>query len=232
MSGHQFGMARDDIQLCRNTLMGPGVLQFAGYHGYLASQLLRAEDILHNIALVLNEIRELSGDSLSPPQIDFGGGFGIRLVHTDGTLDLAQLRDGLKRLLPEGVDKPISIFESGRFIVGPAGALVCRVVEVKAINGKRFVLLDGGTNTSGLFGGANAQRGLAHTVLRNGQPLAGGQRSTICGPLCTPMDLLAASVPCPADVGDLVVWWNMGAYGKTAAPINFLSFPPPGEDVA
>jgi diaminopimelate decarboxylase len=77
--------------------------------------------------------------------------------------------------------------------------------------------------------GANAVRGLAHSVIRDGRIVAGGAASNLCGPLCTPMDRLATSVPCAAEVGDLVVWWNHGAYGYTAAPLAFLSFPPPAE---
>jgi diaminopimelate decarboxylase len=121
------------------------------------------------------------------------------------------------------------LFESGRFLAGPAGALVTRVVDVKTIGGRRFVLLDGGINTSGLFGGGNGVRGLSHSVIRDGAVRTGGSASNICGPLCTPMDRLATSVACPAKVGDLVVWWNMGAYGFTAAPVNFLSFPAAAE---
>jgi diaminopimelate decarboxylase len=87
------------------------------------------------------------------------------------------------------------MFESGHFLVVPAGALVCRMMDVKSVDGRRFALLDGGTNSSGIFGGSNAGRALA----------------------------------CDVREGDLVVWWNQGAYGLTAAPTAFLSFPPPTE---
>jgi diaminopimelate decarboxylase len=230
MSGHQFGMDRDEVRACHKLLRESTALSFAGYHGYLASQLLRADDVLHNAALVTGAVAELGA---WPRHIDYGGGFGIALLRADQPLDLDRLAAGLatEPALPTGPDAPVPLFESGRFLAGPAGALVCRVVDAKAIDGRRFVLLDGGMNTSGLFGGANAQRGLPFTVLRDGAVLDGGERSSICGPLCTPMDLLAAGVPCAAEPGDLVVWWQMGAYGLTAAPVGFLSFPAPAEVV-
>ena len=226
MSGHQFGMGRDEVLACRKLLAESSTLTMAGYHGYLASQLLRADDVVHNWALVTDAVSELGA---WPRQIDYGGGFGIPMLRADEPLDLDRLAQLLTEALP--TDGPEMLFESGRFLVGPAGALVCGVVDTKVIDGRRFVLLDGGMNASGLFGGANAQRGLAFTVMRDGTVLDGGDRSTLCGPLCTPMDLLAAGVPCAAEPGDLVVWWQMGAYGLTAAPVGFLSFPAPVEVV-
>ena len=53
---------------------------------------------------------------------------------------------------------------------------------------------------------------------------------SVVGSLCTPLDLLADGVSLPrADVGDLVVVFQAGAYGLTASPVNFLSHPAPLE---
>ena len=52
------------------------------------------------------------------------------------------------------------------------------------------------------------------------------------GPLCTPLDLLADSMEmAKADVGDLIVVFQSGAYGLTASPTAFLSHPAPAEVV-
>jgi diaminopimelate decarboxylase len=48
----------------------------------------------------------------------------------------------------------------------------------------------------------------------------------VVGPLCTPLDLLADKMELPrADVGDLVVVFQSGAYGLSASPDSFLSHP-------
>ena len=53
---------------------------------------------------------------------------------------------------------------------------------------------------------------------------------TVVGKLCTPLDLLGDRVTLPpADVGDLVVVFQAGAYGLTASPTAFLSHPEPAE---
>ena len=50
------------------------------------------------------------------------------------------------------------------------------------------------------------------------------------GCLCTPLDLLGDGVELPrADIGDLVVVFQAGAYGLTASPTAFLSHPSPIE---
>jgi len=231
MSGHQFGMEHAEVLACLELLATTAAVSFAGYHGYLASQLLRAADIEHNSRLVSSAAATLAGLGFPGARLDLGGGFGIGYTPGDPDLDLAEVAAGLGRVRRSVRAGTTLMFESGRFLAGPSGVLVCAVVDVKTTGGRRFVLLDGGINTSGLFGGGNGIRGLRHSVVRDGAVLSGGPPSHLCGPLCTPMDRLATSVPCAADVGDLVVWWNTGAYGFSAAPVNFLSFPPAVEVV-
>jgi diaminopimelate decarboxylase len=53
---------------------------------------------------------------------------------------------------------------------------------------------------------------------------------TICGPLCTPLDVLAQRIELPvAAEGDFVVIGMSGAYGATASPRGFLSHRGPVE---
>jgi diaminopimelate decarboxylase len=75
-------------------------------------------------------------------------------------------------------------------------------------------------------------------VIRRNYPLAVGGRisaepeetATVVGCLCTPLDLLGDRVELPrADVGDLVVVFQAGAYGLTASPTAFLGHPAPVE---
>ena len=75
-------------------------------------------------------------------------------------------------------------------------------------------------------------------MIRRNYPVAIGGRTpggdteqvTVVGCLCTPLDLLADDVALPrADIGDLVVIFQSGAYGLTASPTAFLSHPAPVE---
>ena len=58
---------------------------------------------------------------------------------------------------------------------------------------------------------------------RQGAPL---ETVSAVGPLCTPLDLLADKMALPhAEIGDLVVIYQSGAYGPSASPQGFLGHP-------
>jgi diaminopimelate decarboxylase len=109
---------------------------------------------------------------------------------------------------------------------------VTRVVDRKESRGKVFLVVDGGMHhqlaASGNFG----------QVIRRNYPLVVGNRmaeepvgeATVVGCLCTPLDLLGDNMSLPAaEIGDLVVLFQAGAYGLTASPTAFLSHPAPAE---
>src|SRR5258705_8930276 len=108
----------------------------------------------------------------------------------------------------------------GRYLVGEAGICVCRVVDGKVSRGEVFLVTDGGLNhhlsASGNFG----------QVIRKNYPATIGNRvdavereaSSLVGPLCTPLDLLADRMELPAaQPGDLAVIFQSGAYGASAS---------------
>jgi diaminopimelate decarboxylase len=138
------------------------------------------------------------------------------------------LLPSLRRALPQAD----VVIELGRYLVGEAGIYVCRVQDKKISRGQVFLITDGGMHhhlaASGNFG----------QVIRKNYPVAVGNRvdsrdrevASVVGPLCTPLDLIADRALLPrAEIGDLIVVFQSGAYGPTASPINFLSHPPPAE---
>jgi diaminopimelate decarboxylase len=120
-----------------------------------------------------------------------------------------------KSVLPEAE----VIIELGRYLVGEAGIYVCQVVDKKISRGQVYLVVNGGLHhhlaASGNFG----------QVIRKNYPLAIGNKMyaeqqeivNVVGCLCTPLDILADKMPLPvAEVGDLVVVYQSGAYGLTA----------------
>jgi diaminopimelate decarboxylase len=120
------------------------------------------------------------------------------------------------------------VIELGRYLVGEAGIYVTRIIDRKVSRGQVFLVTDGGLNhhlsASGNFG----------QVIRKNYPVTIGNRveaserevASVVGPLCTPLDLLADRMELPvAQVGDLVVVFQSGAYGASASPQAFLSHP-------
>jgi diaminopimelate decarboxylase len=217
-------LARDDVE-------------FLGLHIFAGSQNLSAEILCAAQSKTVDLALRLAGSSHLPVRyLNLGGGFGIPYFSKDRPLDLAAIGQNLHELLADAIRPNLPdarvVVELGRYIVGECGFYVTRVVDRKESRGRTFLVVDGGLHhqlaASGNFG----------QVIRRNYPVAIGRRGrddatetvSIVGCLCTPLDLLANGVTLPrADVGDLVVIFQAGAYGLTASPTGFLSHPAPVE---
>lgn len=211
-------------------------LDFWGFHIFCGSQNLRAEAINDAQAKSLDLAAKLARVAPSPVRVvNIGGGFGIPYFPGEASFDVADVGANLGRLL-ESADAILSqakiVIELGRYLVGESGLYVCRVIDRKISRGQVFLITDGGLHhhlsASGNFG----------QIIRKNYPVVignrvgGGERETVSvvGPLCTPLDLLADNMQmAKADVGDLVVVFQSGAYGLTASPTAFLSHAAPAE---
>ena len=211
-------------------------LDFQGFHIYSGSQNLRAESIQEAQEKTLELAYRLADHAPTPVRLlNIGGGFGIPYFPGDAPLDIAAVGNNLRRLIPETkrrLPHAQLVIELGRYLVGEAGIYVCKIVDRKISRGHVFLVTDGGLHhqlaASGNFG----------QVIRKNYPVAIGNRmgetttetASVVGPLCTPLDLLGDKMELPrAEIGDLVVVFQSGAYGLTASPTAFLSHPEPLE---
>jgi diaminopimelate decarboxylase len=231
----QFGI---DAEMVPETLtrMKSLPIDFQGFHIYSGSQNLRAESIQEAQEKTLALAYRLSEHAPTPVRLlNIGGGFGIPYFPGETPLDIAAVGDNLRRLVPEAkkrLPQAQLVIELGRYLVGEAGIYVCKIVDRKISRGHVFLVTDGGLHhqlaASGNFG----------QVIRKNYPVAIGNRmnealsetASVVGPLCTPLDLLGDKMEFPrADIGDLAVVFQSGAYGLTASPTAFLSHPAPLE---
>lgn len=232
----QFGVDAELVPALLAELAGAG-LEVLGFHVFAGSQNLNAELLCEAQRRTVELALRLADHAPAPIRsLNLGGGFGIPYFERDQPLDLAAIGENLEALVDDVVRPRLPAsrvaIELGRYIVGEAGFYVTRVVDRKVSRGKTFLVVDGGMHhqlaASGNFG----------QVIRRNYPVAIGGRDddgpletvSVVGCLCTPLDLLAADVALPAaDVGDLVVVFQAGAYGLTASPTAFLSHPAPIE---
>ena len=211
-------------------------LDFEGFHIFCGSQNLNSAAIQEAPEKTIQLGLSLSKQASCPIRLlNIGGGFGIPYFPGDKELDLKSVCKNLHRLINEtkkhAPNTRIEI-ELGRYIVAESGIYVCRVLERKISRKRVFLITDGGLHhhlaASGNFG----------QVIRKNYPVVVGNKVvgheresvTVVGPLCTPLDLLADEVEmAKADVGDLIVVFQSGAYGLTASPTRFLNHPEPVE---
>ena len=208
-------------------------LDFQGFHIFTGSQNLRAEAIVEAHDRSFELALRLAAETPGPLRLlNIGGGFGIPYFPGDRPLDLAPIAANLERWLPvvkARLPQAQVVLELGRYLVGEAGIYVAEVVDRKVSRGHTFLITDGGLHhhlaASGNFG----------QVIRKNYPVVignrvlGSERETVSvvGPLCTPLDILADRMElAKADIGDLIVVFQSGAYGLTASPTAFLGHPP------
>jgi diaminopimelate decarboxylase len=151
----------------------------------------------------------------------------------DSRLDASPVCDNLNRLAQRAaIDLPGAelTIELGRYLVGESGLFVTKVIDRKVSRGRTYLIVDGGLNhhlaATGNFGQVIRRN---YPVAVNGSP-AGTELVDIVGPLCTPLDMLAEQAEVQrAQIGDLVVIFQSGAYGRTASPARFLGHPEAAE---
>lgn len=232
----QFGIDAEEVPIVLEKYASSGV-DFLGFHVFAGSQNLNADIIAEAQRRTVDLVSTLAEHlPVSLRYLNLGGGFGIPYTEKDQPLDLSKIAGALSEL----VEGPIAdrfphaspVIELGRYIVGECGVYVTRVLDRKTSRGKTYLVVDGGMHhqlaASGNFGQA----------IRRNYPLIIGNRAAampaevvnVVGCLCTPLDLLGDKVEIPpAQIGDLVVIFQAGAYGLTASPTAFLGHPAPAE---
>jgi diaminopimelate decarboxylase len=230
----QFGVDAEEAPALLREIGALG-LDFHGLQIFSGSQSLSSETIVDAQRRTVELAQRLAEHApATVALLNIGGGFGIPYFPGDAPLDLAPVADNLASLLPRIADAlpgaRVAI-ELGRFLVGEAGVYVTRITDRKVSRGQVFLVTDGGMNHHLAASGNLGQ------VIRKNYPVAIGNRAgaeeetvSIVGPLCTPLDTLADRMRLPhADVGDLVVVFQSGAYGPSASPSGFLSRGPAAE---
>ena len=221
-----FGVDEEEVPALLARAASLRHVRIRGLHVFAASNQRDAGKLLAIHGAVLDLAKRLQADhGLPMEQIDLGGGLGIAYAPGEAPLDLALFGQGLSNLLaahPWFTGE--LILEPGRFLAGPCGVYLVRVVRIKASRGVRFAILEGGIN---------------HLIrpLLTGQPFPvkavgkgeGDLAYTLAGPLCTSLDRLGDVVLPELAAGDLLALGRTGAYGLNEGMTHFLSHPVPPE---
>ncbi|GAA1158323.1 alanine racemase [Ornithinicoccus hortensis] len=220
-----FGVDEEDLPAFVAAVADHPRVRLAGLQVFSASNELDAGALLanHRTALAIGErLHREHGVELE--LIDLGGGLGIPYAEGLAELDTAALGAGLAGLLAEHPwFTGQLLLEPGRWLSGPTGVYVSRVVRVKASRGTTFAVLEGGINhllRPLLTGQSFPVRSATERP---------GERTTysLAGPLCTSLDRVGTAELGPLEPGDLLVFGQAGAYAYTQAMTHFLSHPVP-----
>ncbi len=215
-------------------------LRIIGLHIYSGTQSLKSDAICENWRIFMQVFSQTCAAlDLRPEKLIFGAGLGIPYHPGDQALDLAAIAAEIGPALdtfradPRFADTKL-VLELGRYLVGPAGWFVTRVVSVKQSRGTRIAICDGGLNAnlaaSGNFGMVLRRNYVIHRIGGDEGDTRPEEKHDISGPLCTSIDKLGGGVMLPRlEEGDLIAIHACGAYGPTASPLYFISHPLPRE---
>ncbi len=234
MDGQKFGLsvAGGEAEEAVARLLGQPRLELVGLHCHLGSQIAGLGPYVtavRRLVPLLARIRDRHGVTF--PELDLGGGFAIAYRTGDPAVDprtyagqvMGELTLECGRF---GLPLPRLTVEPGRWIAGPAGVALYRVLSVKSTGGRTFVAVDGGMSDNP----RPALYGVRYTVRLAGRSgAAPGRAVTVVGRHCEAGDVLAEDVELPADLrpGDVLAVPASGAYHLSmASAYNLVGRPP------
>lgn len=239
MSGlsSQFGIDYSDIEEAIRIIVTSRWLVFVGFSIYMGSQILNADTIVSNTCEIVKLCIGLKKKySLHIKELDVGGGFGVS-YYDEKQLELNMLRNGLNNLLQKHKNDMINVkisFESGRYLIADCGLFITKVLYIKSSKDRTYIICDGGFNNALLvsFFTKEVRGNFPIELIKNRSENISDDffEYYISGPLCTPADMLGIKVSLPAvESGDYILIRNVGAYGLTYSPTNFISHIIPAE---
>ncbi len=156
--------------------------------------------------------------------IDLGGGFGISYEKNQKEFNYKIFNSLIKNFLKKYNCK--IIFEPGRSIIANTGILISKVIYIKNIKNKKFVILDAAMNDfmrSALYGSK-------HKIIpskKNRKVL--NKRFEFVGPICESTDkFLTVKKFQNIKEKDVIIICDVGAYGMSLAS-NYNTRPLPAE---
>ncbi|WP_026360238.1 diaminopimelate decarboxylase [Amycolatopsis nigrescens] len=209
----KFGVPADQlIGVCARARRH-GVRHF-GLHMMLGSGFLSGQPFLRSLDLLLEQAARLHESSgITVEFVNLGGGIGIPYRPDEPVFDLAGLGMAIGDKLSSwarrhGLPRPTVLFESGRYVTGPHGVLVTRVLN-RMSKGREYVGVDAGMSAlmrPGMYAAYH------HVTVPGG---AGRPHEIVdvVGSLCENNDKFAQQREIPATAeGDLVLIHDTGAH--------------------
>lgn len=198
-------------------------LSLEGFHCHVGSQVFDSDTFFRSADIMLQFIADMRDRfGYTAKILDLGGGYGVRYLDTDPTIDIADnirqvaahVKAACERL---SLSVPAIRMEPGRSIVADAGITLYTVGSVKRIPGyKNYVSVDGGMSDNPRF----ALYESPYTVVcpeKMNEPATFA--CSVVGKCCESGDILQENVMLPASVkrGDMLAVLTTGAYNYSMA---------------
>ncbi len=222
LGGNQITPFGVDLQTAREML--PQIkLPFLGFHVFQWGNILSLDKMRNIWQHTIKTCQALTKDFTV---LDVGGGLGIP-YQSQQPLLWEPVNELIQELKQTYNIKEFWL-EMGRYLTGPYGVYVTKVVDRKETYGKEILVLEGGINH--IARPALVNESFPASLLRKSQSEL--KKFAIHGPLCTSLDFLGDHLlPNDIKIGDVVVFKQAGAYGFTEGMPFFLCHNLAGEAI-
>ncbi len=214
--GAKYGFTREQLFKGYRIMKEKGVKRF-GMHAMLASNILDPDFFVRTAGMMFDLVAEISKEvGVDFEFVNLGGGMGIPYRPDEKALDLERVSQGIRgayeeKILGNGLHSKL-FMENGRFVTGPNGYLVSRVLHKKGIY-KDYVGLDAcmaNLMRPGLYGAYH------HITVLGKENRPSNRTYDVTGSLCENMDKFAVDRKLPEiEVGDVIVIHDTGAHGHS-----------------
>ena len=205
----KFGILYDSALDCYRELRKFNNLKVYGIDTHIGSQITELEPFVLVVKRLAELFVQLAEEGFQLEAIDIGGGLGIR-YRDESPPSPAEYAAALLPIL-----KPLNcrvILEPGRYISGPAGVLLTRVIYFKETGVKNFAVVDAGMNDLLRPSLYDAYYRVLPVLESSGKTV----KMDVVGPICETGDWLAKDRLLPKlDQSDLLALLSAGAYGFT-----------------
>lgn len=207
----KFGLGPAEARAAYARAVADPALEPVGLSFHVGSQLLDPAPALAAAGRAAELWRTLAAEGAALRDLDVGGGLGIGY---DGGEDAA-VEPYAAALTAVAQDLGAElVLEPGRWLVGPVGTFVTRVLYVKEVPGRRVVVCDGGMND--LI--RPALYGARHPISLLGDDARPRGPVDVVGPVCETGDFFSLGVELPLpEPGDLLAIGQAGAYCRVMA---------------
>ena len=206
MRDNKFGIDQSDIlSLYKDASMLDGI-SIAGIDFHIGSQIMELEPYLESLVKIITIADDLNASGIPLKHIDIGGGLGIS-YEGEPIVDKKVYISEIIKII--GDRKLSLVIEPGRSIVGEAGLLITKIINIKESSTKSFAITDAGMNDMlrpPLYEAF-------HSIIEVVNNSIGKTAYDVVGPICETADFLGKDRKLSIAQGDFLAVENVGAYG-------------------
>ncbi|MHA1386337.1 MAG: diaminopimelate decarboxylase family protein [Candidatus Helarchaeota archaeon] len=189
-------------------------------HSHYGTQNMDPSIYRENVKYLIKASNLMEQFGVTIDRLNLGGGFPEASIFTDKQMN--EVGQGILDILKEsGWEYKKIIFEPGRYIIGDAGILLTRVIDIKTEE-EKWIFTDAGTNNCPISSNSNYRFFCANKINQPNESYL-----NIAGPLPTQMDVIAKKTPFikNVEIDDIIMVLNVGAYNLSWGTL--FPFPQP-----